>query len=223
MDLKQMHEIEGVGMMDTQAKTVFDHYGLPAVIRARKLATAQRVTIAWHGTSMRVPDGDWEVIYSRKYRPGGDQRAIWHNPHQTISPRLDRLARLILYVQGNVGRMTVRRFPQKTTYDVPTDPLNAHKVISVRAEYRAPIPVAAITARYGSTYDTVTDQSPVQLMRYWVLRREGDVPLALYAVDFELNAKGDAVLACIASGIEAEFVLKKLQNYYDRWEENLYD
>lgn len=224
LDLKQMREIEGVGMMDAQIKSVFDNYGLPAVIGVRKPVTSRRVTAAaWHGTSLRVPGGDWEVIYSRKDRPRDDPLSIWHNPDWTMPPRFDRLARLILYAKGNVGRMTVRRFPHKTTYDVPTDPLQAHQVISVRAEYRTPIPVAAITARYGNIYDTVTHQSPVQLMRYWVLRKEGDVPLALYAVDFELNAKGDAVRACIANGIEAEFVLKRFQNYYDRWEENLYD
>lgn len=224
LDLKQMREIEGVGMMDAQIKSVFDHYGLPAVIGVPKPVTSRRVTTAaWHGTSLRVPGGDWKVIYSRKNRARDDPPSIWHNPHRTMPPRLDRLARLILYAKGNVGRMTVRRFPQKTTYDVPTDPLQAHQVISVRAEYRTPIPVVAITARYGNIYDTVTDQSPVQLMRYWVLRKEGDVPLALYAVDFELNAKGDAARACIANGIEAEFVRKKFQNYYDRWEENLYD
>lgn len=224
LDLKQMREIEGVGMIGAQMKSVFDTYGLPAEIGVQKPDSSRQLsTMAWHGTLLRVPGGDWEVIYDREDGRRDGARSIWHNPHRNMPPRLGELARLVLQAKGNVGRMTVRRFPQKTTYDVPTDPLQAHQVISVRAEYRTPIPVVAITARYGNIYDTVTDQSPVQLMRYWVLRKEGDVPLALYAVDFELNAKGDAVRACIANGTEAEFVLKKFQNYYDRWEENLYD
>lgn len=224
LDLKKMRQIEGVGMMDAQIKSVFDNYGLPATIGVRKPgASPQATKAAWHKVPLRVPVGDWEIIYSRKDMPRDDPLSTWRNPDRTMPPRLEGLARLVLSAKGNVGQMTVRRFPQKTTYDVPADPLQAHQVISVRAEYNRPIPVAAITARYGNIYDTVTGQSRVQLMRYWVIRKEGDVPLALYAVDFELNAKADAVRACVANGIEAEFVREKFQKYYDRWEEDLYD
>lgn len=218
-----MQELLGIGMIDARMSTVFDTHGLPSEIVSSEQATQFSSPARWGGTEMTLPEGDWQVSYGTSHSQDKAQGPMWRNPNPDLFPQLEGVSRIVLYAKANVGTITLRRYPLKTTYDVPKDPLLSHKVTGVRVEYRDPILLAAIVACYGSQYDSVEDESNVRLIRYWVLRREGDVPLSLFAVDFELNVAGDAVIASVASSTEKDFVRNKLQVYFDKWQINLYD
>lgn len=224
MELDQLHEIEGIGIIDARMRTVFDAYGLPAVmIACEAKAGREQSKATWKDTQMEVSAGDWEVIYLPAEISSRQPEPMWRNPHPVTSQRLDSLSRLTLKVQGKVGDMIVRRRPQKTTYEVSLDPLLSHKVISVRQEYKSPVPIADLITRYGDKYDSIDEEQTGKRIRYWVLKEEGNVPVELYAVDFILDAKAESVIAAVAHNSAAAFVDSRLKIYFERWEKYLYD
>lgn len=223
MELEQMREIEGIRMMDARMSEVLDAYALPARIQSLGSTADRAVSAVWRGTVMKLPAGDWEVVYERSGNSSGRRALAWHNSRSVMPPHLGNIKRLVLKAKGNMGILTVRRAPQKTTYDIPNDPFQSHKVIGVRIEYLDPVPIKEIIRNFGSKFESIEGGAPAMKIRYWVLHRQGEMPFSLYAVDFELGEKQEAALSCAVNGMESDDVLKKFQEHLDLWERNLYD
>lgn len=224
MDLEGMRTIAGIEIIDQRMDEVLDAYGVPAAITERGIdGRIGKSVKQWRGAHPDLPAGDWEVVYET----GGESDtclppSTCDRPGAMMSLQLAGVSRLVLQAKDGIGILTVRRAPAKTTYVIPEDPLRAHKVIRVRTEFREPLSPAAVVARYGEGYEDVREEGLPGRMRYWVLVLSGEVPLNLYAVDFELDANNDAV-ACEANTTHIDFVLSKLRGYYAVWEKNLSD
>ncbi len=207
MELEQMRSFPGLDMLEQRAQQVVTTYGEP---------TALQVGGAGSGGSDWAT-GDWVLIYT----PGaGDQR---QPPASYAATRLSAFSRLILHAKGGVGQVTVRRKPQKTTYDIPSDPYQSHLVVSVDADWRKPQPLRWLISTFGNYDARFEDSNGIHWVRYWVLRKQGQVPLRLYAVDFRLTRDGRSVSGLRANGPQIEFVAKELRARHKVWELNMYD
>jgi len=222
MSVKQMEGLKGVRLLDKRLNEVFDTCGLSAAIGDRGKGLATERTATWKGSKMSLTDENWDVVYGRtqggKPVPNG-----WINPKPTDSSCTAGLAGLVLYSEGKVGFLKIDRQARKTTYTVPDDPYKAHKVIGLMAYLAAEIPATEVTAKYGAEYESVVDEDGNKVLRYWVVVREGLLPVYLYAVDFHRSNSGRRVYAYAIRSKSFEFVSKKLRKYEEEWEKWAFD
>lgn len=208
MEVGQMRGFAGLDMLEQRAQQVVATYGEP---------TALQVGGAGGGESDWAT-GDWVLFYTP---PVGDERPSQQAP--TVERQFSAFSRLIVHAKGGVGQVTVRRKPQKTTYDISGDPYQSHQVVSVDADWRRPQSLRALVAACGDYDAALEDKNGTHWVRYWVLRKQGQVPLRLYAVDFRLADDGAAVTGFRANGPQIEFVARELQARHKVWELNMYD
>lgn len=222
MSIKQMEGLNGARLLDKRLDEVFAACGLPAAIGDHGKGLTVERAAAWKGTKMNLTDEGWDVAYGRaqggKPAPNG-----WTNPRPADSPCTTGLAGLVLYNEGRVGFVKIDRAARKTTYTIPDDPYKAHKVIGLMAYLPAEIPVTEVAAKYGAEYENTTDEDDNKVLRYWVLVREGLLPVYLYAVDFHRSKSGQTVNAYAIRNKSFEFVAKKFRKFEEQWERWFFD
>jgi len=130
---------------------------------------------------------------------------------------LAQLSRIELLARGGEGIVTVNVAAHKTTYTVPTDQLLAHKIIGVEARFTNPVGLREIVDEYGDRCQFIAGDHGRPVMRYWVLTRVNVLPLALYAVDFDLNRRGNEALGFTIRGVEATYVRRRFAAYFQHW------
>lgn len=210
MDVAQMRAMAGLEMLESRVTRVIEAYGQASAILPTETTVQDKTGL---------PAGDWSVVYTPikpPDAPDNKQQAGW-------LLHLHDFSRLVLYARGGVGEVIVRRKPQKTTYEIPHDPYQAHQVISLSAELRQPIPLTRLIERFGAKYEEINTTDKGRRLRFWVLQRQGEMPHKLYAVDFGLNARGDKATDLMAYGPQVDFVAKVLVSRYQLWERNMYD
>jgi len=209
MDLEQMRAIPGVQMLESRANEVIQAYGQATKILPVKGETRKEKT--------KLPSGDWSLVYTPK--PG--------KPYSKKQAgnffKIEDFSSLVLHAKGGVGLVVVRRKPQKTTYSVPEDPYQAHQIISVTAELRQPMAMNELVEHFGEEFEEIQAADNKRWIRYWVMHREGIMPLRLYAVDFGIDASTKKVTSMVANGPQVEFVSEALVSSYKIWERNMND
>jgi len=209
MDLEQMRNIPGVQMLESRTNEVIQAYGQAVKILPAKGGSRKEKT--------ELPSGDWLLLYTPK--PGK------HNNKQQAENlfKIEDFSSLVLHAKGGTGLVVVRRKPQKTTYSVPEDPYLAHQVISITAELRQPIEMNELTDYFGEKFEEIQAEDNKRWIRYWIMHREGIMPLRLYAVDFAIDASTKKVTSIVANGPQVEFVSEALVSSYKIWERNMND
>jgi len=213
MDLEQMRAIPGVQMIESRANEVIQAYGQATKILPTKTETRKEKT--------KLPSGDWSLIYTPK--PGKPNNKNKNKQQAGNFFKIEDFSSLVLHAKGGVGLVVVRRKPQKTTYGVPEDPYQAHQVISVTAELRQPMAMNELTKYFGEKFEEIQAADNKRWIRYWVMHREGIMPLRLYAVEFGIDASTKKVTSIVANGPQVEFVNQALVSSYKIWERNMND
>jgi len=210
MQADQMRAIAGLAMLDARATEVVDAYGQPSAL----CADGVRDCIA----GAALPAGDWELVYLPKARATARSESGMDDGFA-----LPIFSRVVLHAKGGVGRVVTEDHPRRLRFEVPGDPWLAHQIVSVTAQLRTPVALADLVARFGHAHQRVTGPDGARWLRYWVVRKQGQLPLRLYAVELRLDAGGDKVTALRADGSQVGFVASELKARHDIWERNLYD
>jgi len=214
MTVAQMHSLPGGRMMETRVGPVLDAYGLPAaIVESGRPGEKPRATEV-HDVHMRLGRGKWALIYQRGGVPRRSGARGWWNPRPRMPKSLARVSRLQLSAEGRVGVVKIDRAAHKTTYAVPADPLAAHKVTEVTGRFASPMRTRLLVEEFGRQCEFVGGPGGKPVMRYWILRASGMLPLNLFAVDFILGSDQEQVMGYTIRGAEAAAVHRRFEDYY---------
>lgn len=219
MTLSHMKALRGADLLELRVVEVFARCGLPdAVIDHGTKPTTQK-DAHWNGVAMKLSDGHWDLLYGGG--GGTETKELargWNNPNPTSSDCFADGSRARLFTQGGAGILTIDRKRHKTTYAVPENPFKAHKVIGYEMSFVAPVPFLDVVRRYGKHYDTVQTNEHSRTVRYWVTVESSQMPVAVYAIDFEISNSDDTCVAYRVATGEYEFVRRKLEALTQAWE-----
>ncbi len=219
MTLSQMRELPGGSLIEVRAERVLEAYGAPAAILdvGKDLRSAQ--SVRWHALQMQLDRGTWRIVYQGNTAVRAAKTQGWNNPHPRMPNVLAQLSRLEFVASGGAGIVTIDAVAHKTTYSVPGDQLRAHKTIAVKARFANPVSSREIVDRYGHGCEFVAGESGRPVMRYWVFTAENAQPISLYAVDFELARHSREVTGYAIHGVEAMFVRRRFNAYYEHYQD----
>ena len=220
MTMDQVHSLPGAEeVLGQRLSDVFAQCGLPDLIVDRGLSTSKKKPAKWHNVTMHLSDGAWSVTYEN----GGQSRNRslvngWINPHPLKSKCFSALRRVTLFVQGGSGILTVDRQRRKTTYEVPDDLFVAHKVIGYEAVPMVGLSFLEIEKTFGKSYEVIQQKDQYKILRYWIIVESGQMPIAAYAVDFEISGTGGTCSAFRVATTDCDFVRHRLRDFTDAWE-----
>lgn len=217
MTLNQMRSLPGATAIGSRVDEVLKVYGLPAAILDSDVHRNRAVAVEWQGTKMQLGPGTWDLVYGTSRAPQKELTPGWRNPKPAMPAILSGVSSLELVAMGNVGVVTIDRAAHKTRYAVPADQLVAHKIIKVHAQFTAPPPTRKIKAMYGDQCESVTNGPERRALRCWVLVEKDVMPIALYAVDFQIAKSGGRILGYTISGDDVNYVQQKFSGFYQRW------
>lgn len=209
MDAQQMRSIAGLTLLDARAVEVTRVYGPPAALCSARNRSCGKP----EADESTLPQGDWRLEYRPEPAPEGD----------TLKLGLPAFSQLVMYAKDKVGRVVVSHHPRSVNYEVPEDPYLAHQINRVEARLREPVPLDAMLDQLGPPDQRITEGEGAGGIRYWVIRKEGQLPVAVYAVDLLLNARRDKVIALRGAGPSVDYVARELKARYKIWERNMYD
>ena len=173
--------------------------------------------------TMRLSDMDWEIVYGAAPRNTGGS-AGWSNPHPPGANCLSDVAWLVFRAKGGVGVLTARKNPEGfgyvTTYRVPDNLFEAHRVVGVRVGVSKRIPIAILVSRYGPADEVLGMPGGKERHRYWVLTRNEHRPESLHAVDFEIDNGDRSCGAYDISTAGTDFVAERLETLLREWEKD---
>jgi len=221
MNLAQMKSLAGASLLDLRVDALFEQCGLPSAIVDRADASQERQVLNWKQVGMQLSSRTWDIQYSRQptalSTSGG-----WRNPAPPNSTCLADLTSLALDAKGESGILTVKKRDDGqgyiTTYTVPDNLFAAHRIVGIAATWQRSRPVSEIAKAFGAPSEIIQRDGEVSTHRYWVIHREGKMPLSAYAVDFEVDdtKKTCSRYAAYSSGVE--FVQEKLDALVRAWE-----
>jgi hypothetical protein len=221
MTIDQMKSLGGSSQLQSTARRLLEKCGLPTSITHEAGIGDVRRSVSWRGVAMRLPAADWNISYGSPPRDTG-REVGWLNAEPSRGGCLARAAWLVFNAKGAVGELEVRKKPDgwgfTTTYHVPANLYQAHKVIGVKVGLAKRIPVSTLIARYGPPDVILDAPGGRKRHRYWVLTRIDHRPESLHAVDFEI---GNGDRSCGAYEISAagyDFVNEKLDVLLREWE-----
>jgi len=221
MDLEQMKALAGASLLDLRVDAVFTRCGLPSAIVDTADASHVRQTLYWTDVAMKLSPLNWDIHYSRQ--PYTARTAAgWRNPARGNAACLSGLGALDLDAKGESGILSVTKREDNqgytTTYTIPDDLYRAHQIVGIVATLRRGRSVAEIEKAFGTPGEIIKRGGHVNIHRYWIVHREGQMPLALYAVDFEVDdtTKTYGRYSAYSSGVG--FVQEKLDALVREWE-----
>ena len=221
MSFEQMKLLAGTPLLDLRVDAVLRDCGLPSVISDAAEGSPQRQAVRWGDIEMKLSPMKWEMVYSRQ-READHPGNGWVNPDSASVTCLSDLSGLILQAKGDAGFLTVRKREDNkgylTSYQVPEDLYVAHQVIGVTGNWKQAMPVSRMQEQYGKPDEILDGEGGVKHYRYWVVVKQKEMPIALYAVDFEVKA---AQKACTQYAVHTngfEFVQEKLDELQRQWE-----
>jgi len=221
MSLEQFRTLTGARLLDARIDTVFRQCGLPARIVDTGDVTQQGRMVHWGKTRMRLTPMKWEIRYARQPEPGKAENG-WINPDTTNHACLPGLSHLILHAKGGVGDLSVKKRPDNkgyiTSYRVPENLFRAHQVAGFTARWTQGMPITRIQDQFGMPDEILKGEGGITTSRYWVVVREKQMPVAVYAIDFEMK---DADKICTRYTVytsDTEFVQVKFDAVAREWE-----
>jgi len=221
MDLARMRSLAGASLLDLRVDALFKQCGLPSVIVDTADDPKERKTLHWNRVDMTLSSKNWEIHYSRK-EPAAGSAIGWRNPTTPEATCLANLAILVLDTKGESGILSVKKRDDDqgyiTTYKVPDNLYAAHQVVGITATLERSMPSSELAKAYGPPTEIIKREGGISIHRYWVVHRDGKMPLSAYAVDFEVNnmSKTCDRYAAYASGVK--FVQDKLDALIHQWE-----
>ena len=220
MTIDQVKSLPGAQLLGQRVAEVFSQCGLPGLILDRGSSTSTRGHAKWNDLTMDLSDGPWSV----GYEDSGENRSGvfadgWINPRPMKSKCFSALRRVTLFAQGGVGIVKVDRQRRKTTYEMPDDLFQAHKVIGYEAFPMVGLSFVEIEKTFGRNYEILQQKDNHKIVRYWVIVESGQMPTAAYAVDFEISGVDEAVSSVFrVATSDCDFVRRKLRDFIDVWE-----
>jgi len=221
MDLARMRSLAGASLLDLRVDALFKQCGLPSVIVDTADDPKERKALHWKRVDMTLSSKNWEIHYSRKL-PAPGSAVGWRNPTMPDVTCLANLAILVLDTKGESGILSVKKRDDGqgyiTTYKVPDNLYAAHQVVGITATLGRSMPSPELAKAYGPPTEIIKREGGISIHRYWVIHRDGKMPLSAYAVDFEVNnmSKTCDRYAAYASGVK--FVQDKLDALIHQWE-----
>ncbi|MHB8453915.1 MAG: hypothetical protein ACYDDO_04275 [Acidiferrobacterales bacterium] len=219
MTLSQMRMLPGGLLIELRAQSVLEAYGKPAAILdvGKDLRPVQ--IVRWHALQMQLARGRWRIIYQGNRTVQATETQGWNDAHPRMPIALARLSRLEFVAAGEIGVVTIDAVAHKTTYRVPRDQFRAHKTIAVKARFARPVSPRTIVDRYGHGCEFVAGESGHPVIRYWVFTEKNAQPISLYAVDFQLANQSGEVTGYAIHGVEAMFVRRRFNAYYEHYQD----
>lgn len=221
MSVEQMRMLAGAAVLDVRVDAALKDCGLPSFIADTGDVSRQRQTLRWGKTEMKLSSTQWEIVYSR-HRGAANHGNGWLNPGPGAVTCLAGLSGLVLHAKGDAGFLSVKKRPDSkgylTTYHVPDDLYAAHQVIGLTGSWKQGMPVSTMEERYGTPDEIPDGDGGVRHYRYWVVVKQKEMPVSVYAVDFEVPG---AQRVCTDYSIHANgfgFVQEKLDALQRQWE-----
>jgi len=218
----QMGTLGGAPLLHVTAKQLLERCGLPAAIADKAVDGEPRLKVSWRGVAMRLSAADWQLSYGTMARAVAKPEKGWRNPEPARESCAPGSAWMVLYARGRSGVVTVSKRPDGSGYDtsyrVPDNLFEAHKVIGVRAALSARIPMSSLIASYGNPDEVLTSPAGRKRHRYWVLTRNDQRPDSLHAVDFETEAGGESSASYEISATGTDFVDERMALLLREWE-----
>lgn len=219
MSIEQMKKLRGADMLELRVSEIFTQCGLPDAIIDRGESSSIKSNIQWDNITMKLSDGNWDLLYRNNYDTGNKNPVSgWINPNPAKSPCFPDLSLVTLFTEGGAGILTIDKIKHKTTYIVPENPYKAHKVIGSRVSLTTPISLVEITKTYGRYYDTVNNRNTIKIIRFWIVVESSQMPIALYAVDFEINNVDNTCKNYRIATSNYDFVRRKFEEFSKAWD-----
>jgi hypothetical protein len=219
MTIEQMKQLRGAYLLDLRANEIFTKCGLPDVVVDHSSSSPTKKDIHWNSIKMNLSAGNWDLLY-QNYQ-GAAATGLgndWINPDPVKSPCFSDFSQVTLFTQGGAGVLKIDKEHHKTTYTIPEDLFKTHKVIGYKISLIKPLSVAEITGEYGRIDETVEKDKNNRIIRYWVLVESSQMPVALYAVDFEINNIDNICVAYRVSTSEFDFVRRRFEEFTKMWD-----
>lgn len=190
MSPEQMTSLAGASLLGSRVDALVRRCGLPAAIVDTADAAQPREKLSLENVSMTLSRKDW-VIHYASHGPGTESGAAWRNPAPAGRVCAPQLSRFTLHAKGEAGVLSVTKREDNqgdiTSYAVPENLFAAHEVITLTAYRKERLPVATIHKQYGAPDEVVERAGGASVHRYWVVRAENRMPLAVHAVEFEVR------------------------------------
>lgn len=220
----QMQSLGGAALLHVTAKELLEKCGLPATIADKAEAGEAGRRVSWRGVAMRLSAADWLLSYGTVARALENPAKGWRNPEPSRQSCTPGTAWMVFHAKGRSGLVTLSKRPDgsgyDTTYRVPDNLFEAHKVIGFRSGLAARVPVASLVGQYGAPDEILESPSGGKRYRFWVLTRNGQRPDTLHAVDFESGAGDDSAASYEISASGTDFVDERMAVLLREWERN---
>ena len=223
MTIGQMKSLGGASQLQSTAGRLLDQCGLPTSISHQAAAGDARRSVSWGGVTMRLPAGDWRISYGSSARDSR-WKGGWLNAEPAHGGCLSGVAWLAFNAKGQAGALVVRQKTDGTgyvtSYSVPDNLFEAHRVVGVRVGVSRRIPIATLAGRYGPPDEVLQLPGGKERLRYWILTRHDNRPESLHAVDFEIEHRDRSCSAYEISTSGTDFVREKLDSLLRDWEKD---
>jgi len=219
MTIEQMKQLRGADLLELRVDEIFTKCGLPDVVVDHSMSSSIKKNMQWDNIKMNLSDGDWDLHYQTSHDTGTKSPVTgWMNPGPVKSRCFPDHSLMILFTQGGAGILKIDKKLHKTTYTIPEDLYKTHKVIGYMVSLITPLPFVEITKTYGNNHEIVVEDKNSRIIRYWVLVESSQMPVSLYAVDFEINNIDNTCVAYRVATSEYDFVRTKFGEFTQVWE-----
>ena len=221
MEVEQMKSLAGASLLDLRVDALFEQCGLPSTIVDALDAPKERNLLHWKQQEMKLSPRMWTIHYSHEGLTAS-ANAAWRNSQRPDATCLAGIASLVLDAKGESGILSVRKRVDDegyiTSYTVPDNLYTAHQIVSVTTKLKRGIPTTNIAKLYGAPSQIFKLDADVSTYRYWVVKRDGKMPLSAYAVDFEVRNSTRQCTRYVAYSSGVEFVQEKLDAMVREWQ-----
>lgn len=219
MTIEQMKKLRGADLLELRVDEMFTKCGLPDVVVDNSDNPVVKNNIEWNNTQMNLSEGDWDLLYRNSHDTGTKSQVTgWINPGPVKSRCFSGVSLVTLFAQGGAGILRIDKEHHKTTYEIPEDLFKTHKVIGYKVSLIMPLSLAEIIGKYGRFDETVEKDKNTRTIRYWVLVESSQMPVSLYAVDFEINNIDNTCVAYRVANSEYDYVRRKFEEFTKLWE-----
>lgn len=222
----QMQGMLGFDLIDQRVAYALQHYGLPNCIVDHSDATAPRQTITWQTATLQLGKGDWSAFFNvdavHPTLQSSARACQWTNKNAAAQTHSKYL---LSFVTKGQSRLPIfKTYPEKSTNDIPTDPLLAQKIRQATVALSNPLPLATLHSAYVAAHTDHVDASTGQpYIRYWVEHISFNAPIELFAVEFLLDPDKTHVIAYRIRNSDHDDVLKEFTHRQEGWFSNMAD
>lgn len=221
MTLEQMEKLPAVQLLNERMDAVFNRCGFPERIEDLAASDAPKRDFVWRERPMSLSSGEWKVTYASvsESSPSRAETAPDTAPPRTCVRGASRLVLLAREVGVIVRTKKPTGYGYLTRYQIPSNPLHAHKVLRIDVSAMPTLSVATITKRFGEPDEIMASKAGPHVMRYWVVFRDKiHSPRSAFAVDFRIDLMTKHCVGFSVDTDSIEFVAKRLEQLQSQWE-----